>query len=38
MEEMKNPHKIFVGNPEGKSPRGRPECRWLRIGTSGEFV
>jgi hypothetical protein len=28
MTEMRNAHKILVGNPEGKRPLGRPESRW----------
>jgi hypothetical protein len=26
--EMRNAYKILVGNPEGKSPFGRPRRRW----------
>jgi hypothetical protein len=26
--EMRNAYKILVGNPEGKSPLGRPRRRW----------
>jgi hypothetical protein len=27
--ETKNAHRIFVGNPEGKRPLGRPRPRWV---------
>jgi hypothetical protein len=26
--EMRNMNKILVRKPEGKSPLGRPRCRW----------
>jgi hypothetical protein len=29
MGEKRNTHRIFVANPEGKRPLGRPRCRWL---------
>jgi hypothetical protein len=29
MEEMRNAYKIMVGNPEGKTPLGRPRHRWI---------
>jgi hypothetical protein len=25
---MTNLYKIFVGKPEGKTPLGRPRCKW----------
>jgi hypothetical protein len=28
MGAMKNAYRIFFGQPEGKSPRGRPRSRW----------
>jgi hypothetical protein len=28
MGEMRNMHKILVGKPEEKKPRGRPRSRW----------
>jgi hypothetical protein len=28
-EEKKNAYRIFVGNPEGKRPLGRPIPRWV---------
>jgi hypothetical protein len=28
MGQMRNAYKIFVGEPEGKRPLGRPRCRW----------
>jgi hypothetical protein len=28
MGEMRNVYKILVGKPGGKSPLGRPRCRW----------
>jgi hypothetical protein len=31
MEEMRNAYKLFVGNPEGKIPPGRPRGRWEEI-------
>jgi hypothetical protein len=27
--EKKNAYRILVGNPEGKSPLGRPRRRWV---------
>jgi hypothetical protein len=29
MGEKRNAYRIFVGNPEGKRPLGRPRCRWV---------
>jgi hypothetical protein len=29
MVEKKNACRIFVGNPEGKRPLGRPRRRWM---------
>jgi hypothetical protein len=29
--EEKNAHRISMGKPEGKSPIGRPRCRWEYI-------
>jgi hypothetical protein len=29
MGEKRNAYRIFVGNPEGKRPLGRPRRRWL---------
>jgi hypothetical protein len=26
---MRNAYRIIVGKPEGKSPLGRPRCRWV---------
>jgi hypothetical protein len=31
MGVMRNSNKILVGNPEGKSPLGRPRRRWEKI-------
>jgi hypothetical protein len=28
MREKRNPYRILVGKPEGKSPLGRPKHRW----------
>ena len=28
MEEGRSVHKVLVGKPEGKTPLGRPRCRW----------
>jgi hypothetical protein len=28
-EEKRNAYRIFVGNPEGKRPLGRPRRRWV---------
>jgi hypothetical protein len=28
MEEKRNTHRILVVKPEGKTPLGRPRCRW----------
>jgi hypothetical protein len=27
--EKRNPYRILMGKPEGKSPLGRPRCRWV---------
>jgi hypothetical protein len=27
--EKKNEYRTLVGKPEGKSPLGRPRCRWV---------
>jgi hypothetical protein len=29
MGEKRNAYRILVGKPEGKSPLGRPRCRWV---------
>jgi hypothetical protein len=29
MNEKRNAHRIFMGNPERKRPLGRPRCSWL---------
>jgi hypothetical protein len=29
MEEKKNARSLLVGKTEGKSPLGRPTCRWM---------
>jgi hypothetical protein len=29
MGEKRNAYRIFVGNPEGKRPLGRPRRRWV---------
>jgi hypothetical protein len=29
MREKRNPYRILVGRPEGKSPLGRPRHRWV---------
>jgi hypothetical protein len=29
MGEKRNVYRILVGKPEGKSPLGRPKCRWV---------
>jgi hypothetical protein len=28
MEEGRGGYRVFVRRPEGKSPLGRPRCRW----------
>jgi hypothetical protein len=28
MGEGRNVYRVLVGKPEGKSPHGRPRCRW----------
>ena len=28
MGERRGVHRLLVGKPEGKSPLGRPKCRW----------
>jgi hypothetical protein len=28
MEEERGVYRALVGKPEGKSPLGRPRCRW----------
>ena len=28
MAEGRGVHKVLVGKPEGKTPLGRPRCRW----------
>jgi hypothetical protein len=35
MDDVVKAHKIFIGRPEGKRPRGRPRSRWkenIRMG------
>jgi hypothetical protein len=27
--EKRNVYRVLVGKPEGKSPLGRPRCRWI---------
>jgi hypothetical protein len=27
--QVKMQYRIFVGNPDGKRPLGRPRCRWV---------
>jgi hypothetical protein len=29
MGEKRNAYRVFVGNPEGKRPLGRPRHRWV---------
>jgi hypothetical protein len=29
MGETRNACRILVGTPEGKTPLGRPKCRWV---------
>jgi hypothetical protein len=29
MREKRNVYRLLVGKPEGKSPLGRPRCRWI---------
>jgi hypothetical protein len=29
MGEKRNAYRLLVGKPEGKSPLGRPRCRWV---------
>jgi hypothetical protein len=29
MEEKRNAYRIFVGQPEGKGPLGRPKRKWV---------
>jgi hypothetical protein len=28
MGDMRDVYRVLVGKPEGKSPLGRPSCRW----------
>jgi hypothetical protein len=28
MGEERKMYKVFMGNPKGKRPIGRPRCRW----------
>ena len=38
MEEGRNAFKILIGKPTGKTPLGRPRCRWeetVRIDLKG---
>jgi hypothetical protein len=27
--DKRNAYRIFVGEPDGKKPLGRPRCRWM---------
>ena len=46
MGERRGVHRILVGKPEGKTPLGRPRCRWednikmdLReVGRGGDWM
>jgi hypothetical protein len=29
MEEERKVYRVLVGKPKGKSPLGRPRCRWV---------
>jgi hypothetical protein len=29
MGKKRNAYRILVGKPEGKTPLGRPRCRWV---------
>jgi hypothetical protein len=29
MGEKRNAYRLLVGKPEGKTPLGRPRCRWV---------
>jgi hypothetical protein len=29
MTEKRNAYRLLVGKPEGKTPLGRPRCRWV---------
>jgi hypothetical protein len=31
MAEKRNAYRILVGKPQGKSPLGRPNCRWENV-------
>jgi hypothetical protein len=31
MGEDRGVHRVLVGKPEGKTPLGRPKCRWKNI-------
>jgi hypothetical protein len=31
MGKLRNAYRIFIGNPEGKRPNGRPRRRWENI-------
>jgi hypothetical protein len=31
MDEIRNSHKILVGNPEAKTPLGRPRPKWIKL-------
>jgi len=30
MVEERGVYRVLVGKPEGKSPLGRPRCRWVK--------
>jgi hypothetical protein len=41
MRERSNIYKVMVGNPEGKGPLGRPQCRWennIKIDLPGSEI
>jgi hypothetical protein len=46
MGEGRGVHRVLVGKPEGKSPLGRPKCRWednikidlQEVGGDGDWV
>jgi hypothetical protein len=40
MGEDRGVHRVLVGKPEGKSPLGRPRCRWednIKIDLPGSW-
>ena len=41
MDEERGVYRVLLGKPEGKSPLGRPRCRWvdnIRMDLWGEWT